>query len=211
MTSGVALALRTFGVALGGGEDVAPPVAAHHDEVVAGETVTGGVPGRDRVPPTVGDADPRAVIHGLEAHADLRGLLGREVGQSPAERQAMRRLPDLDDADDEDASGRGVGDVQQPAVHAGLEYKRALIGGEEPEARPPAPPRVELLREDGEGERRLDVHVDGDGDGVARAHGRRSVARRSACALNAASWPPQKAWIWVSQLSHGADGSGPRR
>jgi hypothetical protein len=44
MTSCVARALRAFGVALGGGEDVTPPVAAHHDEVVAGEAVTGGVP-----------------------------------------------------------------------------------------------------------------------------------------------------------------------
>src|SRR5262249_20385616 len=139
MTSCGARALRPFSVALGGGEDVAPPVAAHHDEIVADETVSGRMTRRDRVPAAVRHADPRALVHGLEAHVDLRGLLGREVWQSPAEREVMRRLPDLDGADDEDASGRGVGDVQQPAAHARLEHERALIRREEPEAWPPAP------------------------------------------------------------------------
>src|SRR5262249_37828257 len=98
-------ALRTVGVALGGGKDVRPPVPAHHDEVVADEAVSGRMTGRNRIPPAVRDPDPRALIHGFEADVDLRGLLGREVRQSPAEREAMWRLPDLHGADDEDASG----------------------------------------------------------------------------------------------------------
>src|SRR4029453_3273061 len=94
-SSGTGL-LRAFGVALDGGEKIPPPLSTHHDEVVAGATVTRRVAGRQGVPPAVGDADAGAIAGRLEAHADPRHLVRRGVWQGPWEGEAAGRGPHFD-------------------------------------------------------------------------------------------------------------------
>src|SRR4051794_17672097 len=82
------------------------------------------------------DADPRLVADLLETDLDLGVKIGREVRLPPRENQAMRRLPDADDADLE---GFAAGPrFNQPTALARLERQDAgARRGLEHRARPP--------------------------------------------------------------------------
>src|SRR5262249_14597008 len=141
---------------------------------------------------------------------DGRLLAGLEVDVAPLQLEARRRFPGRDLADDVGLRPRRqLEGLKQPAADAGLEAELAALPTRYAELPPAPPPEIGLAREHVEGV----VGWDRDEDrGACRVAGHVFLPRvRSACSLNAASSPAQKASTSSSQRPSSRNGAARRR
>src|SRR3954468_2960693 len=83
-------------------EQLPPPLGEAQLEGLKREAVPRGVALGDRVPTEMFDRNARLFARGLEAHVELRVLVGAEALLTPGDDQAVRRIPDAHFPDDED-------------------------------------------------------------------------------------------------------------